>query len=75
MRQMILCLSLFLGGCYTPEYLFVTHTKHGVCERREIINRKTLASRRVEVLPLGYCDGFIAVTPEDFAKIRGKDKK
>lgn len=74
MRLMILCASLMLAGCYTTEYLYVFHPKHGVCEKRKVTDSRTLSSTRVSVLPLMECDGFIGISPEEFAKMRGKNK-
>lgn len=76
MLKTIIFLSLLvLAGCrYDVDYLYVIDTDHNVCSKRKVTNRDTWASRWVEDLPIEACDGFVSITPEDFAKISGRKK-
>jgi len=74
LKTIFLASLLFLCGCKTTEYLYVIDTDHGICSKRQITNRNTWQSRWVEDLPLEACDGFIAITPEDFARETGRKK-
>ena len=67
---------IFLASCiYDVDHIYVLDIDHGVCSKRAVTNKKTLASRWVEDLPLDACDGNISVTPEDFARLTGRGSR
>ena len=72
LKTIFLASLLFLAGCKTTDYLYVIDTDHGICSRRKITNRETWQSRWDADLPIEACDGFVAITPEDFARETGK---
>lgn len=51
-------------------HLYVIDTDHGICSKRKITDKATLASVWVEDMPIENCDGQVSVTPEEFAKLR-----
>lgn len=66
---------LTLAACYYDvDYIYVIDTDHGICSKREVTNRNTLASRWIADLPLEACDGNISVTAEDFVRLTGREK-
>lgn len=77
MLKMIFFLSfmIILAGCLEIKDIPITHvyvvdTDNGVCSKRKVTDKKTLASIRVEDLPLSACDGNISVTAKEFLDTR-----
>lgn len=75
MLRTIFCLSLALVGCRTINdapitMLYVVDTDHGVCSKRAITNKSTLASKWVADLPLELCDGNIGLSAKEFLNLR-----
>ena len=75
MRKMICCFSLMLSGCLTMKnapitHLYVVDLQNGVCSKRVITDKNTLASRRVAELPLEACDGLIGLEAKEFLDLR-----
>lgn len=72
----ICCLSLLLlSGCKTLNnapisHLYVVDLDNGVCSKRIITNKTTLASKRVADLPLSECDGIIGLDAQEFSNLR-----
>lgn len=72
----ILAILLFsLSGCKAMNnapisHIYVIDYQHQVCSKRVITNKKTIASRHVEDLPLSDCDGVIALSPQEFINLR-----
>lgn len=64
-----------LSGCKAMNnapisHIYVIDYQHQVCSKRVITNKKTIASKHVEDLPLSDCDGVIALSPEEFINLR-----
>ena len=64
-----------LSGCLTMKnapitHLYVIDLQNGVCSKRVITDKNTLASRRVEDLPLEKCDGLIGLEAKEFLDLR-----
>lgn len=64
-----------LSGCKAMNnapisHIYVIDYQHQVCSKRVITNKKTIASKHVADLPLGDCDGVIALSPEEFINLR-----
>ena len=64
-----------LSGCLTMKnapitHLYVIDLQNGVCSKRVITDKNTLASRRIEELPLEACDGIIGLSAEEFLNLR-----
>ena len=51
-------------------HLYVIDLQKGVCSKRVITDKNTLASRRVEDLPLEKCDGLIGLEAKEFLDLR-----
>lgn len=71
----ITSLLLFTLGCRTLDnapitHLYVVDTDHHVCSKREITDKKTLASRWVEDMPLEACDGVVGLDAKEFRDLR-----
>jgi hypothetical protein len=66
---------LLSAGCKSLETIPITHvyvidTDHGVCSKRRVTDKKTLASVRVADLPLEACDGNVSITAKEFLDTR-----
>lgn len=51
-------------------HLYVLDLQNGVCSKRVITNKETLASRYVQDMPLETCDGYIALSAKEFLDLR-----
>ena len=51
-------------------HLYVVDLQNGVCSKRVITDKNTLASRRIQDLPLEKCDGMIGLEPKEFLDLR-----
>lgn len=51
-------------------HLYVVDNQNGVCSKRVITDKNTLASRPVEELPLEACDGIIGLSAQEFLDLR-----
>ena len=74
-RNILILSLLVLSGCKTLDnapitHLYVIDTDNGVCSKRVITDKKSLASRRVGDYPLSSCDGIIGLTPKEFSDLR-----
>lgn len=71
----ILFVLALSAGCKTLNnapisHLYVVDVQNGVCSKRVITNKQTLASKFVEDLPLESCDGNVSLTMEEFLNLR-----
>ena len=76
----ILIASVFLltscGGDELPlDHVYVVDVVHNVCSKKKIIDKENLVFQHVEDLPLYSCDGFIAVSYEDFGPLKNWIKR
>lgn len=66
---------LFLVGCKSLnnapiKNLYVIDLDNGVCSKRIVTDKATLASKWVEDMPLDQCDGVIGMKAEEFLNLR-----
>ena len=75
-QKILLAVSLvFLCGCKTLENAPITHfyvidTDNGACSKRQITDKKTLASVRVATLPIEQCDGVWGISAQEYLDLR-----
>lgn len=74
-RNLLILSIPLLSGCKTLDnapitHLYVIDTDNGVCSKRVITDKKSLASRRIGDFPLSSCDGVIGLTPKEFSDLR-----
>jgi hypothetical protein len=50
--------------------LYVIDTDHGVCSKRRITDKKTLASVWEADLPIDACDGNVSIKAKEFLDLR-----
>lgn len=51
-------------------HIYVIDVQHQVCAKRVITDKKRLSSKHVEDLPIEACDGFVALSAEEFLALR-----
>lgn len=51
-------------------HIYVIDVQHQVCAKRVITDKKRLSSKHVEDLPIESCDGFVALSAEEFLALR-----
>ena len=51
-------------------YLYDIDIQNGVCAKRVITDKNTLASRWVKDMPLEACDGYVALSAKEFLDLR-----
>ena len=72
----IIAVMLFsLVGCKQAKeapisHIYVIDVQHQICSRRVILNKQTLSSKFVEDMPIENCDGFIALSAQEFLDLR-----
>lgn len=72
----IIAVVLFsISGCKQAKdapisHIYVIDIQHQVCAKRVILNKQTLSSRHVEDMPIENCDGFIALSAQEFLALR-----
>lgn len=66
---------LFLVGCKSLnnapiKHLYVIDLDNGVCSKRIVTDKATLASKWLEDMPVDQCDGVIGMKAEEFLNLR-----
>lgn len=74
MKVIFLILSfMVLASCASPvpvQFIYPIDFKHGVCSKWEIVDKKTMRVQWVEDRPLAACDGYVAISIEDYPKLK-----
>ena len=68
-------LFLFFSGCKEADEVPITHiyvvdVKNGVCSKRVVTDKKTMASKWVADLHISACDGNVSLTMKEFLDTR-----
>ena len=72
----IVAVVLFsISGCKQAKeapisHIYVIDVQHQICSRRVILNKQTLSSKFVEDMPIENCDGFIALSAQEFLDLK-----
>lgn len=74
-KLLVVFLFLGLSGCKSLnnapiKHLYVIDLDNGVCSKRIVTDKATLASKWVEDMPLDQCDGVIGMKAEEFLNLR-----
>ena len=75
MQKIVLLINSFLlSACVSRplplNYVYVIDIPHGVCAKKEIIDRENLIFKHVEDLPLMDCDGNISIDSSEWLGLK-----
>ena len=75
MTYVVAVVLFSISGCKQAKeapisHIYVIDIQHQVCAKRVILNKQTLSSRHVEDMPIENCDGFIALSAQEFLDLK-----